>query len=763
MVVLLLLAMVGGRLAPGSAAPPGSVPAPGPAALPGLPGLPDGVAEAALRPAPTLPVPTGWPFPEAFPKTSGVGRLAGGALEWSDFIADDHGAQGIAVGSQVAPSSRWSGTYTYGDAAARNNGADIFRVGIGLRDGMTFWRVDWSTLEDARIPVVAFGLAAPAGTGAPVTWPAGAGVRSSGLQAVVVASSRGAWLIDGGTGARQPLAALGGGLTVDPIAKSFVVTVPRAALPAAGSARVAAVSGMANAAGDGFAPVTPAQGALPGQPAVYNAAFRGYEDEPPLGNAWFEKGQAAALTAGDISAFTSPLDWDRLARAETTPEPLPTGYTNRWYASSIAPGAGIVTGGTSSNDGTSNLAGRVLPYGVYVPSTYSPERPAPLTWTLHSLGYLHNQYSQLTPKFLQLACEARGSICASPSGRSPSNPWYGDAELDFWEVWRDVAGSYALDPERTVISGYSMGGLGTFRIGLAYPSAFTQAVSVAGGLDCGVYVTHGVGIPGAGQPCMGNGNFTTILPSARWLPIVLGSHAADELSPAANAVQRAQELEALGYRYRLELWTTQDHLSPLVTDGFASIAKAMSTQPRPRDPGRVTYTWYPNLVHPAYGLGPTSVHWLSALSARTSAPGSIASIDGLSGGRPDPAFTLARSTPAAVTEPGEVPKVVTEATWTAGPAPGPSNRVSLQLTNVARASIDGKRAGLDGTRSLSVDVTSDGSADLTIDVAIPAGSTVTDSPAGCAANQHTSDGALRFSVGPGTCTVRLSPPAPTVL
>ena len=57
-------------------------------------GMPEGVPPAALRPEPQLPAPVDWPFGEHFPRTCGTGRLAAGALFWTDFIYDDHGASG---------------------------------------------------------------------------------------------------------------------------------------------------------------------------------------------------------------------------------------------------------------------------------------------------------------------------------------------------------------------------------------------------------------------------------------------------------------------------------------------------------------------------------------------------------------------------------------------------------------------------------------------------------------------------------------------
>lgn len=713
-------------------------------------GIPAGAALAARGLPPQLAAPVDWPFPEAFPRTSGFGRLAGGALEWTDFLYDDHGATGVSSNSQMGAGGRWKGTYSYASPAAHGNGADIFRLGVGLADGMTHWRVDWVTLDaPGSVPVISFGIVDPA-SATPVAWPGGAGVTASGLLTTVVASAKGAWLVTpagAATPVAIPVSQLGGTSRVDLKARSFLVSVPRRAMPALDAVRVAAVSGVADDTGHGFAPVPQTNGALPGQPAVHNVGFRSQAQEPPAASPWMESAQAAALTNGDISAFGERVDWRKLAAGATTPEPRPTGYTNRWYVSTQHRGEGIVMGGASASDGSTTLPGRLLPYAAYVPKAVSGGRPLPMTWTIHALGYLHNMYAP-NPKFLHLACEARGSICVSPSGRSPSNPWYDDAEVDFWEVWRDVAQHFRLDPTRTVIAGYSMGGLGSTRIGLAYPSAFSQIASIAGGLDCGVYATHGAGIFGANKDCQDNANFTPMLPSGRWLPFLLGSNAADELSPLVNGVQRMSEIRSLGYRYRLEVWSAQEHLLPLTNDTYSSIAKGLSLQPLPAHPDKVSYAWYPATVHPERGLVPGQVYWLDDLKARTPTPGVVARVEADSAALALPKQDLVETTPEVEQADGEVPKVVTEGRWQPG-APRPrSNAVSISGTGVGAVRVLGASAGLRSDRALVVDLTSDGA--MTVDLTLSGLGAA--APSACAKVARSDSGA-RITVAAGTCRV----------
>src|SRR6202012_5475746 len=100
------------------------------------------------------------------------------------------------------------GDYVFPSGAADNNGADIFRAGVGLKGGYSYWRVDWVTLADPSIPIPewAFDTDDNAATGSS-PWPADAQVSSPGIEQALVVSSRGAWLVNPATGARTDVLA----------------------------------------------------------------------------------------------------------------------------------------------------------------------------------------------------------------------------------------------------------------------------------------------------------------------------------------------------------------------------------------------------------------------------------------------------------------------------------------------------------------------------------------------------------------------------
>jgi hypothetical protein len=317
--------------------PPAPAPTP-PAQLIVVDGMPEGVPPAARRPEPQLPVPSNWPFGEEFPRTCSASRLAGGALFWTDFLYDDHGATSLPVGDlkiQAPP----RGTYVYPAGPAARNGADIFRVAIGLTETHTWWRIDWNTLLDASVPIALFAFDTDPARTAAAEWPAGAGVRSPRIDMALLVSGRVATLIDLTTQVTTPVEH-----SVDMQARSFLAQVPRSVLEPTGSWTVRLAAGLANAAGDGFADVPAERGALPGQPNVYNVAFRTNDQEPPHLNFWSDSAQAAALSSGDVSKFAVMVPWAQLAARETAPEPVITGPSTRWYVSSIELGQGLEHG-----------------------------------------------------------------------------------------------------------------------------------------------------------------------------------------------------------------------------------------------------------------------------------------------------------------------------------------------------------------------------------------------------------------------------------
>ncbi len=689
-------------------------------------GMPEGVPSAALRPEPRLPAPAGWPFGEEFPRTCGTGRLAGGALFWTDFIYDDHGAAGVPVSLPAGGLAPPRGTYVYPPGPASNNGADIFRVAIGLTETDTWWRIDWNTLLDPSVPIGLFTFdtgrfdtdRAP---GADGRWPAQAGVRSVGIDLALVISAAGARLIDMTSGSETAVEH-----AVDTAARSFIARVPRSSMEPTGTWKVRFAAGLANAAGDAFADVPAARGALPGQPNVYNVAFRTPQQETAYQNFWSENAQAAALKEGDVSQFSVEVVWEQLGARASSAEPIITGASTRWYVSSVELGQGVARTGLLATK--PQFLGRVQPYSVCVPATYKPGQTLPLTLLLHSLALGQNQFAAIDPKLLHEVCDVRDSIVVTPLSRGPSGWYFDEAELDVWEVWARVAEQFATDPNRTVVGGYSMGGYGAYRLGLTYPEVFSQAVVLAGPPTCGVRLLPGVDIPAELDPrshCAREGDTWPLLENGRWLPFVIAHGMLDELVPFTAALQQSLELDRLGYRYRFTAYPSEDHIAWMLKDKFEDAISHMGTDLRQADPGHISFSWYPQLVRSDLGIGPHRVWWLSELQADPrvmNKPGAIARVDARSYARPDPAHTTVRRRGVVVGgEPS--PGLYTEQIWRIGRHPATMPYLTLDLVGVAAVTLDVARSGLAPLSSSTITLATDTAAQITL-AALPPGTLV---------------------------------------
>ena len=711
--------------------------------------LADSAPPAARTAEPRLPAADGWPFADAaFPRTSGTGRLHGGASYWTDFVYDDHGPAipggfSAPYATSLAPVQ---GVYTYPPGAAHNNGADIFRTAVGADAQASYWRVDWTTLSHPDVPMAVwtFDRDRDESTGV-ADWPAGAGVRSPGIDSALVVSSRGAWLVDLVEGRRRDVVALGGSVTIDPEARSFVVRVPRPVLSPTGRWTVRVAAGLADGTGESLAVAHTTGGApAPGTTRLYNVGFRGVRQEPPVfrsgntdalvaalegqaadnpllgrlgadgqarfvtGNFWMEDHQADALAAGEITEFSATVDWQRLRDRASTPEPRPRGYSNRWYVSGLGGGEGVLVGSSHGNDLRPNFPGRIQPYSVYVPREVPDRERKPLTWVLHSLGVNHNQYGALNPKLLQRLCEDRGSVCAGTLGHGPDGWYLDEAEVDYWSVWREVAQAFRLDPDRTQVTGYSMGGYAAYKLGLQHPDLYAGAVALAGPPACGSGVDAEHGLPlFRHERCEKDGATGALVGNALHVPYRVGQGTLDQLVPFVSVEDQMARFDGQGLRHRFVRYPGEDHMLFAVQDRFDTVLDGLGTPRRAVDPERVDFSWFPNLDRPSLGLRATGAYWVTAVHARDSAAGSLARVAARTFARRDPAHEVVRHGPTPVTEP--LPAVLQELRWETGPTPPWRPLVTLRLENTSAVTVDLDRAGLGCGR---VRVVSDGTASV---------------------------------------------------
>lgn len=117
--------------------------------------------------------------------------------------------------------------------------------------------------------------------------------------------------------------------------------------------------------------------------------------------------------------------------------------------------------------------GSVQPYQAYIPTGYAFAHPQPLRLDL----FLHGRGGNLNEiAFLRGTGWVRGNFGAEPPtgfalypyGRG-NNGWRYAGERDVFEALADFRRRFPVDPDRTTLRGFSMGGHGVWHIGLQHP------------------------------------------------------------------------------------------------------------------------------------------------------------------------------------------------------------------------------------------------------------------------------------------------------
>ncbi len=137
--------------------------------------------------------------------------------------------------------------------------------------------------------------------------------------------------------------------------------------------------------------------------------------------------------------------------------------------------------------------GTLQPYALYVPRDYDPKKAWPLIVALH--GAYSNPVHNLRRVFgldnrpgesddeaarNPLPLPDVPALVVSPGGRGGLMGYDGLGGEDVMRVIADVRRAYDIDPERMTLTGLSMGGGGTWAIGLRHPEMFAALAPVCG-------------------------------------------------------------------------------------------------------------------------------------------------------------------------------------------------------------------------------------------------------------------------------------------
>ena len=680
----------------------------GPAAAASLPSVPSGerpgpgLLYAEPAQAPQLENAGPWEAPPIL--VMGAASYRSGEFVYQDFIYDDHGAAGVRDPEDPADPATFlfsakRGTLTYPtDKSFANNAADLVELRVKPLGDATAFRVTLNSLADPAKTAFTIALGS---SGAPLPWPHGAGV-SSPAELFLTVHGNTAELRDAATSALKSPAP---SVSVDTRRRQFDVRVPHAAWnPGNGQVRMAAGVGLWNTATNSYlapnagpANATTPGGRAPSGAAIFNMAFRldeplpsVYDDPVPAntfveGGAgytadagwWRERAQADVMAGGDVSQFNAVVDFARLhARAQDDSAVPRTGWHNRILVSRHSFGQGVDHDKGCFIPDVPMCEGRFLgqlqPYAVYVPAKPRPGAGYGLTFLLHGLSANHNEFVN-SRHARQFADRGAGSVLAAPYGRGPDGFYRDFPEADFFEMWADVARHYDIDPTWVTISGYSMGGIGSFRLAARYPDLFARMFPIVG---------YG-------------GDVQDQLRSLRNVPLMWWNAAQDELVNAGLYEPTRLALEDAGVAYDHWVFNPAGHITIGSHDEFGPAAAFLGDHKVDRAPPHVTYVVDTSDDNPAAGVVADHAYWLSDLRVRGGARGTIDALSHAFGiGDPPRSELQAGAGSLGGGKHGTLPYVTRARNWGRSPSIARANRLDVNVTNLASGTLDPQRARL---------------------------------------------------------------------
>jgi hypothetical protein len=711
----------------------GATPIAGASSLYSGPGPRPGPAILYSAPAAAPQLTNAKPFRAAPILVSGASAYRSGEFLYQDYLYDDHGARQIPDPSDPRAKtfgdlfSKPNGTYTYPTGPGYgNNAADLVELRVRPRSRGTALRITLNTLKNPAL--IAFSVAIGGRLGHEFSFPDGTNVRAPASLFLTVHPSGSRLVADlvrasNGRRVRGPAPTV----RVDRRRRQITVEIPhRDWNPKRHTVRLAAGVGLWDGSSHRYLlPRTTADATHPGgagkathPAAFFNLAFRGHEPFPSSGSGseavldaawWRDRDQGKALAANDISSLFANVNFSKLARHVTDNSRIPrAGAIDRILASHFEPAQGAnfthecgVRGVLKPASCVPEYQGRLQPYAIFVPPTVKPAGGYGMTLQLHSLLANYNQYLGSRNQ-AQFGERPRPSIVITPEARGPDQFYEGLGAADVFEVWADVARHYALNPQYTEITGYSMGGIGTFVLGTQFPDLFAKA-----------------------QPTVGNEPDTDLLPSLRNVPVLMWNNSGDELVSPAVYLQTSAKLDSLGYRYELDAYQPcaspgcppifPNHLELAVNDQFAPAAAFLDAAMVDRNPARVTYVVDTASDRPSLGMVGNHAYWVSGLKLRSTAPagprhepeGTVDAVSrGFGVGDPVPSATSSSAATLTGGRLGPLHFGRTSRSWVSIPHQPSSNAIDVTARNISSASINVRRAHVHC--NVALHITSDG-------------------------------------------------------
>ncbi len=231
-------------------------------------------------------------------------------------------------------------------------------------------------------------------------------------------------------------------------------------------------------------------------------------------------------------------------------------------------------------------------YAVLYPEDYDPSQRYAMILSLHGAGVeASGQVDAYKPK--------DWAFVVTPTNRRPFGfDWQDWGRLDAMEVLDRALAALPVDRDRILLTGHSMGGHGTWHVGLAHSDRFAAAAPEAGWPSIQLYVplflqrTAIFADPAQvaiRDMAMRPDNTPAMLANALNLPLYILHGGDDDNVPTYHGRNFAQWLQELGYRVtykevagRPHWWSYEDGLSCVDDTDLMEFLKAQKRDPGPR-------------------------------------------------------------------------------------------------------------------------------------------------------------------------------------
>ena len=182
-----------------------------------------------------------------------------------------------------------------------------------------------------------------------------------------------------------------------------------------------------------------------------------------------------------------------------------------------------------------------MPYAVSVPAGYDPATPHALILALHPGGKQGSYYGSLHMRqMFEPALRGLNAVVVAPD--VPTRRWTSDvSDRGVMALLNQILATYNIDRARILVTGFSLGGRGTWFFATRHPDFFTGAIPIAGR-------------PGD-EPLAALGD----------MPVHIIHSRADDVVPFGPAAEAARQIEEAGGTVE---FTALDRVSHYAMGGY---------------------------------------------------------------------------------------------------------------------------------------------------------------------------------------------------